>query len=290
MADGVFFELALLALGLAIGFVAPIAGVGGGVIFTPLMLAFTNMDATIVRATGLALAMTDSALGGRRYLAAGATRLDFVMFTAVFMSLGVITGAVFGIRIVRLLGNIGEATIRLALGALLLFAIYMMFTVKLHEVKSEDCRWGRALGLAGEFYDPASGSSVVFIARRIGLSALAFYAVGVISGAFGLGAGWALVPVLNLVMSLPLKVAVATSTSTFIVADAAGLWTYVHEGAAVSHLMAPVTLGAALGANYGAKLALRARVEVIKKVVVVVIGLAGLQLIFRGLAELGVYD
>ena len=40
-----------------IAIVAVIAGVGGGVIFTPLLLAFTSFDTLVIRSTGLVVAM-----------------------------------------------------------------------------------------------------------------------------------------------------------------------------------------------------------------------------------------
>ena len=44
-------------LSFAIALVAVIGGIGGGVLFTPFMLAFTSVDSLIVRATGLIVAM-----------------------------------------------------------------------------------------------------------------------------------------------------------------------------------------------------------------------------------------
>jgi uncharacterized protein len=41
----------------AIAIIAVIAGIGGGVIFTPIMLGFTSMDSLVIRATGLVVAM-----------------------------------------------------------------------------------------------------------------------------------------------------------------------------------------------------------------------------------------
>ena len=51
----------------------------------------------------------------------------------------------------------------------------------------------------------------------------AAFVVGLVSGVFGVGGGWALVPVFNLVMGLPLKVAVACSEATIALGDAAAV-------------------------------------------------------------------
>ncbi|MCK4785212.1 MAG: hypothetical protein KAV87_15790 [Desulfobacteraceae bacterium] len=44
-------------LSFAIATIAVMAGIGGGVLFTPLMLAFTPIDSLIIRGTGLIVAM-----------------------------------------------------------------------------------------------------------------------------------------------------------------------------------------------------------------------------------------
>ena len=49
--------LASFILSIMIAIVAVIAGVGGGVLFTPIMMAFTTMDTLIIRSTGLVVAM-----------------------------------------------------------------------------------------------------------------------------------------------------------------------------------------------------------------------------------------
>ncbi len=57
-ASSVFWILlACFLLSTLIVIIAPIAGVGGGVIFTPLMLGFTSIDTMVIRATGLVVAI-----------------------------------------------------------------------------------------------------------------------------------------------------------------------------------------------------------------------------------------
>ena len=85
--------------------------------FTPLALAFTGLNVNAVRATGLLLAMTDSAVAGRRYIRTRATELGLVVFVAAFMSMGVLAGAVLGLYVAKV-GKVGVA------------ALYLMVFVK----------------------------------------------------------------------------------------------------------------------------------------------------------------
>jgi len=64
-----------------------------------------------------------------------------------------------------------------------------------------------------------------------GVGLVVAFGVGLVSGVFGVGGGWALVPVFNLVMGLPLKVAVACSEVAIALGDAAAAAaTYLSAG------------------------------------------------------------
>ena len=67
--------------------------------------------------------------------------------------------------------------------------------------------------------------------------------MGFIAGMFGLGAGWANVPVLNLIMGAPIKVAVSTSMAIITVNDAAAAWIYMAKGAILPLIVVPSVVG-----------------------------------------------
>ena len=55
------------------------------------------------------------------------------------------------------------------------------------------------------------GSYVSYRATNVKISIFLFLLIGFTGGFFGLGGGWAAVPLLNLVMSIPIKVATGSS-------------------------------------------------------------------------------
>jgi uncharacterized membrane protein YfcA len=61
-----------------------------------------------------------------------------------------------------------------------------------------------------------------------------FFLVGFTGGFFDLGGGWAVVPVLNLVMTVPLKVSAASSGVLLAMGNAAAIWPYVMKGALIA--------------------------------------------------------
>jgi len=94
-------------------------------------------------------------------------------------------------------------------------------------------------------------------AGRTAWGLAAVFGVGLVSGVFGVGGGWALVPVFNLVMGLPLKV--ACSEATIALGDAAAVATYLSAGFRPDFLVS-TQVGAVLGAFLGAWVAALARV------------------------------
>ena len=71
---------------------------------------------------------------------------------------------------------------------------------------------------------------------------------------FGIGAGWANVPALNLLMGAPLKVAAGTSGLVLSLVDSSAAWVYINRGAVLPMIAVPSVVGMMLGARIGARL------------------------------------
>jgi len=101
-------------------------------------------------------------------------------------------------------------------------------------------------------------------AGRTAWGLAATFGVGLVSGVFGVGGGWALVPVFNLVMGLPLKV--ACSEVAIALGDAAAAATYLSAGLRPDFLVS-TQVGVALGAFLGARVAAFVKTRVVRLVV-----------------------
>jgi uncharacterized membrane protein YfcA len=285
--DSLFLPLLLALFSFSIGFIAPMAGVGGGVMFSPLMLAFTNIDINIVRATGLTLAMTTSLFAGSRYLEVGITRLNIALYNAFFITLGSVTGAIVGIHLVEAYGKFGEGIIRLSFGALI-FIVVVLLSIKREDWPTQRRdRFTEFFALYGKYFELSLKKEVEYSAIRAHLAPLPLFGVGFISGAFGVGGGWALVPVLNLIMSLPIKVAVASSEASLCIGEAASVWVYFHHGALTTYMFLVAVPFVMLGARLGSKVALKIRARIIRYIVIAVMIISAVQLIRKGLEQVG---
>ena len=87
---------------------------------------------------------------------------------------------------------------------------------------------------------------------------------------FGLGAGWANIPVLNIFMGAPLKVSAATSSFMLSIVDTSAAWIYLNKGAVLAIIAVPSMAGMMLGARVGAKLLTVMKASVIRKIVIIV--------------------
>ena len=142
---------------------------------------------------------------------------------------------------------------------------------------------GIALGLGGAYWDDGLKEAIEWKTHRTLLGLLMFILIGILAGLFGLGAGWANVPVLNLVMGVPLKVSVATSKFLLSITDTSAAWVYLNRGCVIPLIGVPSILGLMLGSLMGVKLLSIAKPKFIRYLVILVLFFAGLKAIDKGL-------
>jgi uncharacterized membrane protein YfcA len=272
---------------LTIGIIAPISGVGGGVLFVPIATAFFPFSVDFVRGTGLLMALISSISSSPRLIRAGMANVRFVSPVATVSIITSVLGSLLGLYITNNLER-GESYITLTLGILLLFIILMMILsrrVEFPEAGKVD-PLSRILGLRGEWYEPSMGRVVSYRATNLPWGLLAFGGVGFLAGMFGVGAGWASVPVLNLVMGVPIKAAAATSMAIITVNSAAATWVYLARGALLPLVCVPSVIGIAVGAWIGARIAEISRPRAVRYVVMVILVFAAAVDLTKGLQGL----
>ena len=272
------WPIALCAVSFAIGIIGVLAGVGGGVLFVPVISGFFPFHLDFVRAAGLLLALSGALSAAPRLLRGGLASLRVAMPLALVGSITSIAGAWLGLALPTHIAQIALGGTILAIAVLMLRAGKSEFP----EVPAQD-RLSAALGLSGEFHDPATGRNFDWRAHRTPAGLVAFAGIGLLAGMFGLGAGWANVPALNLLMGLPLKLAVGTSGLVLSVVDTSAAWVYINQGAVLPILVAPSIAGVMLGAKIGARLLRVARAETVRKIVIGLLLVAGARALVKGL-------
>lgn len=273
------WPIALFVATFLLGIVATLAGVGGGVLFVPIVGSLFPFHLDFVRGAGLLLALASAMSASPMLLRAGFASLRVAMPLAVVGSITSIAGAMTGLLVPIHLVEVSLGVAVLAIAALML-----------RSRRGEDASApgsmdaiARALGLAGRFTDGANGRAVDWAVQRTATGIALFAGIGFLAGFFGIGAGWANVPVLNLVMALPLKVSVATSSLAISMINTSAAWVYLAQGAVLPMLTVPAILGAMIGARIGSKLVRVVSAATIRRVVVAILLVAGVRVLAKGL-------
>ena len=272
-----------------IGVIAPIGGVGGGVLFVPLATAFLPFHVDFIRGAGLVMALTSALSSSPLLLKRGLTNLRVAVPVATVSITTSIAGSIIGLWYTNRFAR-GEAYFVLLLGALLLFIFGFMISSR--RVEYPDLlkvgSISRKLGLGGSWYELSLQKTVSYGTTNFIWGMLSFAVVGFIAGMFGLGAGWASVPVLNLVMGVPLKVAAATSLGIIVFNGAAATWVYLAQGAILPLICIPSVAGMSIGARIGARLAVKVKAHSVKYIVLGIMLCAAILNILKGLRGIGV--
>jgi len=282
--------LGFFLLSFVIAVIAVVAGVGGGVLFTPIVLAFTPVDSLIVRATGLIVAMFSGLISTGPFMRRGLGNLKLSIYCCCGYGLGAFIGAQGAIWAAKRLGIAGEGVIRIILGVIvLLLAFYFLWggvKIEWPEVKQVD-RFTQWLRITQLYYEESLGKVIDYRVTRAGFGLVAMCGVGMVSGFFGLGAGWAIVPTMNLIMAIPLKEAAACSGILIGMGDCIAIWPYLLVGAIIPLFAAPWLVGQVLGGVIGAHILIKVKAKFVRFILIGIMSFSSFGLITRGLKTLG---
>jgi uncharacterized membrane protein YfcA len=271
----------LFVLCLVMGVLAVMAGVGGGVLFVPFVGTFFPFHMDFVRGASLFVALAGATTASGGLMHKGLTFPRVVLPISVAATAAAVAGAMVGLAL-------PENTLRILLGLTIGGICVVMGVTKrseFPEVLRQDAL-SRHLGVRGSYFEPSMDRDVEWQAHRMPTGILLFVGIGFLGGMFGLGAGWANVPVLNLVIGAPLKVAVSSSLLVISMSSTAPACIYLNSGAVLPLITVPAVLGMMLGSRLGVRLMARTRPRIIRYFVLSLLGAAGLMSLLKGLGVL----
>lgn len=270
------WPLALFAVCFLLGIVAVPAGVGGGVLFVPIVSGFFPFHLDFVRGAGLLVALASALAAGPSLLRDGLANLRVSLPLALLASASSIGGAMAGLAM-------PAHVVQVALGVTILGIVALMVSTKKSEYPevARPDRLSAALGLHGILHE--RGSAYAWQAHRTPAGLAIFLGIGVLAGLFGLGAGWANLPALNLVMGVPLKVSAGSSSFILSLVDSSAAWVYLNKGAVLPMIAVPSVVGMMLGARIGARLLRVLPAATVRKLVLALLLFAGLRALLKGL-------
>ncbi len=272
------WPLILFVVTFVLGIVAVLGGVGGGVLFVPIIGGFFPFHLDFVRGAGLLVALAGALAAGPGLLKKGLADLRLALPVALIASACAIVGAMLGLAL-------PTNVVQTALGLTILGIVGIMLVAKksaFPEVKNADAL-SMALRINGIYHEASIGQDIQWKVHRTPQALATFVIIGIMAGMFGLGAGWANVPVLNLMMGAPLKVSVATSKFLLSITDTSAAWIYVNNGAVLPMIVAPSIIGIMMGSIVGVRLLTKTKPTAVRYIVIIMLLFAGSRALLKGL-------
>jgi uncharacterized membrane protein YfcA len=234
-------------LGFLIGLSLGALGGGGSILAVPALVYAAGQDAHAATATSLVLVGSASLIGLGPHLRAGRVRVA----TGLAFGAAGIPGSLIGSALNR---RVDPDVLLLGFSVLIVVAAWRMLTA------CPTCtRLGEERALAGGAPGPRS-SSVVALATRLDVrrSAAVIVAgslIGFLTGLFGVGGGFVIVPAMTLLLQLDMPTAIGTSLLVITVNSAVALAARLGSASVDWGVTLPFTVAAIAGVLTGAHVA-----------------------------------
>lgn len=273
--------------GVVAGVFGSLLGLGGGVLIVPLLTLGFGLP--LHQAVGVSLVsviMTSSASAGV-YLERHVANLRLGMTLELFTSAGAIVGGAIAFLLdEHLLDGLFAVLIAYV-------ALSMLRGVRADATVAVPVAGGGApadpAALAGSAASDgpaaltgsaADGYQVRHL--RMGLLGSAF--AGIASALFGIGGGIIKVPLMNLVMGVPLRVATATSNLMVGITASASAFIYFAKGEIDPYLAGPTAIGVFVGATVGSRLGHRVDLRLLRIIFVLVLGYTAFAMLMKAVS------
>ena len=230
-------------IGLVTGVLSGLFGVGGGFILVPLLI-FAGVPIHLAVGTSLGYVTCTSMAGAYKHFINRNIHLRITTFLIIISSLTLIT---VGIRINR---ELGAEELKGAFAGLLI-ATALYFSLKRRPTTESE----RTPDSPKDFRIKSHWYTQLILGGMVGL----------LSGIFGVGGGFLLVPLLVLVVKMPIKLAMGTSLFVIIFASFVGALTHAFDGNVDLSVLAPLVVGGIAGAFVGASLTHRSSPKNLQK-------------------------
>jgi uncharacterized membrane protein YfcA len=222
---------ALLAIpfGVAIGLALGLVGGGGSILALPVLVYLLDQPVKVATTESLLIVGTTALLGALDHARVGGVRWR----TAISFGLAGVAGSIGGTAINR---KVGSDTILLGFALVLVGAAVAMLRGRGEPTRLESRAEGRQLWL------------------RIVPAGLA---TGLLTGFFGVGGGFVIVPMLTLVLGVPLTAAVGTSLLIIAITSSAAFGAHLSSGSIDWVIAGVFTAASVVGALLGSRLGRR---------------------------------
>ncbi|HZD56295.1 MAG TPA: sulfite exporter TauE/SafE family protein [Anaerolineales bacterium] len=241
-------------IGLLVGAPGSMLGIGGGVLLIPLLSGVMGLPIKTAIGASIISVIATSTAAGAVYVGRGLSHSRLAMVLEVATTLGAMTGGITAVLI-------SPQALSGIFALVLLYVAIAMRPIPLGKVEATPTKL-----LETSYVDPLSGQPVRYGVRNLPSGLGASFLAGNISGLLGIGGGVVKVPVMNLIMGMPLRAAIATSNFMIGITAATSAVIYYQHGYIDPSVAIPTALGVLAGAQAGSRLGGRLRSNSLKQI------------------------
>ncbi|MBM4447589.1 MAG: sulfite exporter TauE/SafE family protein [Chloroflexi bacterium] len=262
---------ALGGTGLVAGLLGSMLGVGGGFLIVPILTLALHLPIKVAIGSSLVAIVANSCTAAGIYTKARLTNIKL----GLLLETATIPGAIIGGFAAAV---IAPSVLSAIFGLALIYAAYTMITRQhfmsvdtqpndhLHLVEPSKISDNLSSSLTDSYYDQNLNEVVTYKVTRIPAGLGTSFFAGILSSLLGVGGGIVNVPVMHLVMGVPMKAAIATSTLIITITAAAGALIYHYQGHIYPFIIAPLAIGIVIGARIGVELTQRAKGLMLRRI------------------------
>ena len=257
-----------LVLFFLISVVLSAVGLGGGAFYVPL-LSTLGYPFSIASSTSLFLIMLTGLSAFTRFQKAKLVDWQLALFMDVFTDLGAFIGGYTAVRF-------APVYLKISFGVVLIIAAYFIFKMQQRTTKQNQISkkgfgyWQRDFG--EEHYS-------LFLPAVFPIT----FAIGYLSGALGIAGGLLKIPIMVLWFSVPLKIAVATSSLMVGLTGLLGFGGHLFTGQINWKLALGLGLIVIIGGQIGARFSIKLKQKRLKQILAFVLVLTAVWMIVKGL-------
>lgn len=252
---------ALGGIGLLSGFLGSMLGVGGGFVVVPMLTLILHLPIHVAVASSLTSVIATSCIAASVYTKNKLTnvRLGLLLETTTA------PGAIIGAFVAALFNSLA---LIIVFGIMILYFAYTMVSQRAIPQKNnlETNNTANKSSLMGSYYDQNLGKITAYKINHIPAGMGISFLAGILSTMVGIGGGIIKVPIMNLIMRVPIKAAIGTSSLMIAITATVGAIVYYLRGYIYPNIVAPLIIGVFLGATLGTRLVQKAPGPVLRRV------------------------
>jgi uncharacterized protein len=269
------FLIALLA-----GAFGSVLGIGGGLFIIPSLTLFLGQGLKTAIAASIVAVIATSLGGGNVYVRRHVADIRLGLLMALATAPSAVVGAI-------LATHVNPRVLAAVFALVLIVSAYRMIagaqSTQARRPDTADEAQAGGLRFRSAYFESSTGEMIHYQVRNVPIGVAASTVAGLISGMLGVGGGIVQVPVMNLIMGVPIKVASTTSTYIIGITAMAGAFVYYnHRPSYVDPALAiPVTIGVFIGASIGSRVLGRISQGALRTVFTVVMAIYAVQMTLR---------